>query len=67
VIFAPYETYTDELLGVKTSYGASILIRNDEETRKLAVYEKYVPDIQDALPVDAQTGLRSAAISPPWR
>jgi hypothetical protein len=53
VIFAPYETYTDELLGVKTSYGASILIRNDEETRKLAVYEKYVPDIQDALPVDA--------------
>lgn len=53
VIFAPYETYTDELLGVKTSYGASILIRNDAETQKLAVYEKYVPDIQDALPIDA--------------
>jgi hypothetical protein len=53
VIFAPYETYTDELLGVKTTYGASILIRDDVETRKLAVYEKYVPEIQDALPVDA--------------
>src|SRR6202011_3979875 len=53
IIFAPYETYLDDLLGVKTSFGASILIRNDEETRKLAVYEKYVPDIQDALPVDA--------------
>jgi hypothetical protein len=52
-IFAPYETYDDGLLGVKTSYGASILIRNDEESRKLAVYEKYVPEIQDALPVDA--------------
>ena len=49
VIFAPYETYLDDLLGVKTSYGASILIRNEEESRKLAVYEKYVPDIQDAL------------------
>src|SRR5580692_3180609 len=53
VIFAPYETYTDDLLGVKASYGASVLIRNEEESRKLAVYQKYVPDIQDALPIDA--------------
>ena len=53
VIFAPYETYLDDLLGVKTSYGASLLIRNEEESRKLAVYQKYVPEIQDALPVDA--------------
>jgi hypothetical protein len=53
VIFAPYETYLDDLLGVKTSYGASILIRNEEESRKLAVYQKYVPDIQDALPLEA--------------
>ncbi len=52
VIFAPYETYLDDLLGVKTSYGASVLIRNQEESAKLAVYEKYVPDIQDALPLD---------------
>ena len=53
VIFAPYETYLDDLLGVKTSYGASILIRNEAESRKLALYQKYVPDIQDALPLDA--------------
>ena len=53
VIFAPYETYLDDVLGVKTSYGASILIRNEEESQKLAVYQKYVPDIQDALPIDA--------------
>ncbi len=52
VIFAPYETYLDGLLGVKTSYGSSILVRNEEESRKLAVYQKYVPDIQDALPLD---------------
>ena len=30
VIFAPYETYLDDLLGVKTSYGASVLIRNED-------------------------------------
>jgi hypothetical protein len=53
VIFAPYETYLDDLLGVKTSYGASILIRNEDESRKLAVYQRYVPEIQDALPLDA--------------
>jgi hypothetical protein len=53
IIFAPYETYLDDLLGVKTSYGASVLIRNDEESKKLAVYQKYVPDIQDALPLAA--------------
>ncbi len=53
VIFAPYETYLDDLLGVKTSYGASILIRDEEESQKLAVYQKYVPDIQEALPIDA--------------
>ncbi|MES1258147.1 MAG: Zn-dependent hydrolase, partial [Acidobacteriota bacterium] len=52
LIFAPYETYLDDLLGVKTSYGASILIRNDEESRKLDLYEKSVPEIQDALPLD---------------
>ena len=51
VIYAPYETYLDDLLGVKTSYGASILIRNDAESQKLALYQKWVPDIQDALPL----------------
>jgi len=53
VIFAPYETYLDDLLGVKTSYGASILIRNDAESRNLAKYQQWVPDIQDALPLGA--------------
>jgi hypothetical protein len=51
VIFAPYETYLDSLLGVKTSYGAAVLIRNQAESRKLALYQKYVPEIQEALPL----------------
>ncbi len=54
VIFAPYETYDDELLGVKATYGAAVLIRNEEESNKLATYQKYVSDIQDALPIPAQ-------------
>ena len=54
VIFAPYETYLDDLLGVKTSYGASVLIRNSEESKKLAMFQKYVPEIQEALPLAAE-------------
>lgn len=52
LIFAPYETYLDDLLGVKTSYGAAVLIRNESESRKLAKFVQYVPDIQQALPLD---------------
>ena len=53
VIFAPYETYLDDLLGVKTSYGAAVLIRNEEESRNLAKYQQWVPELQDALPLPA--------------
>ena len=53
VIFAPYETYLDGVLGVKTSYEAALLIRNEPESAKLALYQKYVADIQDALPLAA--------------
>ncbi len=53
VIFAPYETYLDELLGVKTSYGAAVLIRNDAESRKLEAWRRFIPDIQEALPLPA--------------
>ena len=54
IIFAPYETYLDDLLGVKTSYGAAVMMRNEAESRKLAAFQKYVPDIQDALPLAAE-------------
>jgi hypothetical protein len=53
VIFAPYETYIDGFLGVKTSYGAAVLIRNDAESRKLEAFQKFVPAIQEALPLPA--------------
>jgi hypothetical protein len=51
LILAPYESYLDNLLGVRTSYGSAVLIRNEEETRKLAIFQKYVPDLQESLPL----------------
>jgi hypothetical protein len=53
VIFAPYETYLDDLLGVKTSYGVAVMIRNAGESAKLTMYKKYAAAIQDALPLAA--------------
>jgi hypothetical protein len=54
IIFAPYETYMDGLLGVKGSYGAAVMVRNEGESKKLELFQKYVPEIQDALPLAAE-------------
>jgi peptidase M49-like protein len=54
VIMAPYENYLDEILGVKGSFGMAVLVRNEAESKKLAVYEKYIDDIQQALPLPAE-------------
>ena len=51
LILAPYETYDDTLMGVKATYGASVMIRNDAESAKLAIYQKYVPELQESLPL----------------
>src|ERR1700729_1945290 len=54
VIFAPYETYMDGLLGVKASYGAAVMVRDERDSKKLEVFAKYVPEIQEALPLSAE-------------
>jgi hypothetical protein len=54
IIIAPYETYLDHFLGVKASYGASVLIRNDAESRKMDIFKQHLAEIQKALPLDPQ-------------
>jgi hypothetical protein len=44
----------DGLLGVKGSYGAAVMIRNERESKKLELFQQYVPQIQDALPLAAE-------------
>lgn len=51
VAFAPDETYDDGLLGVKATYGAAVMVRDPQASRKLEIFQKYVGDIQDALPL----------------
>jgi hypothetical protein len=54
IIFAPYETYSDSLLGVKATYGGAVMVRNEKESKKLDMFQQYVPQIQDALPLAAE-------------
>ena len=54
IIFAPYETYSDSLLGVKATYGGAVMVRNEKESKKLEMFQQYVAQIQDALPLAAE-------------
>ena len=54
LIFGPYQTALDGVLGVKTSYGGAILIRNEAESRKLAIYRQQEAAMQQALPLPAE-------------
>lgn len=51
LILAPYEVYLDDVLGVKTSYGAAVLVRDEKESARLANFRKFVPALQDSLPL----------------
>jgi hypothetical protein len=53
LILAPNLVYLDQLLGVKTSYGAAILIRNEAESRNIEIFQQYIPQLQMSLPLTA--------------
>lgn len=50
-VLGPYEVYEDRLFGYKASFEAFITIRNPAESKKLAVYEKQIADLEAHLPI----------------
>jgi len=50
-VFAPYEVYNDDILGVKTTYEADVLRRDAAASASLDKFKRYVPDLQEALPL----------------
>jgi len=54
-----YETYNDNLLGVKAFFGASILARDVAKSRALAAAMNEMQAIENSLPYDHQKDLRS--------
>jgi hypothetical protein len=49
----PYETYEDGWFGYKAAFEAFITLRDDVETRRLAVFGSQLQALEDALPIDA--------------
>jgi hypothetical protein len=53
VTIGPYEVYDDELMGWKASFEAYIGLRDTEESARLEMIAKYLPRIDEHLPLDA--------------
>ncbi len=48
----PYETYEDEWFGYKAAFEAFVAVRDDAETKKLAMFGGQLQGLEDALPID---------------
>ena len=53
-VVGPIETYEDELFGYKATHEAYVLIKDMEWSEKLAKFVKFLPELQEKLPVDAK-------------
>jgi hypothetical protein len=53
-----YETYDDELTGVKAFHAVSVLLRNDRESTELSSAVKGLQELQDSLPQEARRRVR---------
>jgi hypothetical protein len=47
----PYETYDDDLLGLKASFEAYVTVSDPAASAKLAHYKKLLPDLERNLPI----------------
>ena len=48
----PYETYEDEWFGYKAAFEAFVTLRDDVETKKLAMFSSELQALENALPID---------------
>ena len=67
LIFAPYETYLDDLLAVKTSYGASVLIRNGRRATNSRCMRSTCRISRTPCRWGAPISLPNEGTSPPWK
>ena len=50
VVIGPYEVYEDELFNYKASFECFLTIKDPEESQKLAIFAKYLNDMEKNLP-----------------
>lgn len=51
-VIGPIETYEDQLFGYKAAHEAYVLVKDMEWSKKLEKFVKYLPELQENLPVD---------------
>ncbi len=51
-VVGPIENYEDRLFGAKAAYEAFILVKDEEESAKLAKFTAMLPELQKGLPCD---------------
>ena len=54
LVIGPIETYEDQLFGFKAAHEAYVLIKDMEWSKKLEKYAKFLPELQEGLPVSAE-------------
>ncbi len=60
----PYETYEDDLMGLKASFEAFVTVSDPAASARLARYKKLLPDMEKNLPIPAGAHGRRGGDSP---
>ncbi|MCA9683116.1 MAG: hypothetical protein KC457_13030 [Myxococcales bacterium] len=64
ITIGPYETYEDELLGLKASFEAFVTVSDPDASKKLGVYKDWLPKMEQHLPVPKKVKTKRGAESP---
>ncbi|MGB8636131.1 MAG: Zn-dependent hydrolase [Rhodanobacteraceae bacterium] len=51
IVIGPIETYEDQLFGYKAAYESYVLIKDQAWSKRLARFARYLPELQQELPV----------------
>ncbi|NVB37994.1 hypothetical protein G6O69_09135 [Pseudenhygromyxa sp. WMMC2535] len=64
ITIGPYETYEDQLLGLKAAFEAFVTVSDPEASKKLAVYKDWLPKMEQHLPVPKKVKTKRGSESP---
>jgi len=65
LVLGPFEVYEDQLMGIKTSYEASVAIRDVQESTRLAAYIAHLQELEDNLPYPEADRRKVAGLASP--
>ena len=54
IVIGPYEVYEDNLFNYKAAFECFLTIKDPDETKKLQIFENYLNDIENNLPIPGE-------------